>query len=92
MTGSKLSPKQIEALFLQIRAMSDYLGLLRRRLIDRKLVAVEPELFDYLTDAYETVAYLCAYLHDSHLRSSGGGWDRPFEKMMRPVRKLKRLK
>ena len=92
MTGSKLSPKQIEALFQQIRAMSIYLGLVRRRLIDRKLVAVEPELFDYLTDAHETVDYLSAYLHDNLLRSSCGGWYRPFEKMMRPVRKLKRLK
>ena len=88
----RLSPKHIDALFLQIRAINRYLASLKRRLIDLKLLAEELELFEYLTEASEVVDYLSDYLHNRLLRNSCGGWDLPFEKRKRPERRLKRLK
>lgn len=91
MTRAKLSDKQIESLYLQIRAMSNYLGLLKRRLAERNLQSEETDLFDYLSDAYDAVEYLRAYLHDRNLRAASCGWDLYFSEMKRPQVKLKRL-
>ena len=90
--ADSLTPKQIETLFLQIRTINHYLFSLGRRLTAIKPPVEESELVDCLNEASETVNYLSAYLHDRLLKSSQGGWPSPFEGMVRPENKLRRLK
>ena len=90
--ADKLSPKQIEDLFLQIRTINHYLSSLGRRLTALKPSIEEPDLADCLNEASETVNYLSVYLHDRLLKNSQGGWRSPFEGMVRPENKLRRLK